>query len=210
LFFADLGSIDQSLPSPEERSLLIDALSHESTFLARLVLSKESDLEELVDYWGRGGRARDVRPILESVLRAQGEQSIDITHLLPPFARRRLYTYHAVSEEKSRSGRGCHWSALNFFCAQPDDRFCDAQEVVRALHGECDHVDGNLRLGDVVAFIDQKRLIHTAVYIADDILFTKNGHSPTTPWMLMKLEDMKYYYPRRNAVEVRYYRRKDP
>jgi hypothetical protein len=209
LFFADMQSIEHSLPSPEERSLLIEALSHESTFLVRLELSEESDLEELVDYWGRGGRARDVRPILESVLSAEGEQSIDIMHLLPPFARRRLYTYHVATGEKLRPYRDCHWTSLNFFSEQADDRFCELKEVVRTLKEDYYRVDGNLRLGDVVVFFDQRTTIHTAVYIADDILFTKNGHSQTTPWMLMKLDDMKYYYPRRRELEIRYYRRKD-
>jgi hypothetical protein len=130
-------------------------------------------------------------------------------HLLPPFARRRLYTYHAVSEEKSRSGRDCHWSALNFFSEQPDDRFCDVNEVNRVLDEDYYRVRRDFRLGDVVEFFDQRGAMHSAVYLADDVLFTKNGRNSWHPWMLMKLDDMKYYYPRRRELQVEYYRRKD-
>ena len=103
-------------------------------------------------------------------------------HLLPPFARRRLYTYHPVTEEKSRYHLDCHWTALNFFSEQPDDRFGDVKEVSRALNGDYHRVSGNLRLGDVVVFMDQKKPVHSAVYVADDVLFTKNGRGSSMPW----------------------------
>ncbi len=210
LFFADLQSIQQSLPSPQQRSLLIEALSHESTFLVHVELTEESDLEGLANYWGRGGRIRDVRPILESLKEAGGEQRIDITYLLPPFARRRLYTYQLDSEESSRHNRDYHWSTMNFFSQKPDDRFCDLQEVIRALKEEYYRVYGNLRLGDVVAYFDDRAgLVHSAVFVADGIVFTNNHHGSVNPWMLMKLEDMKNYYPRRKGLQVRYYRRND-
>jgi hypothetical protein len=210
LCFADLPAIEESLSSPQQRLALIKALSRESTFLVRLEVTDESSLEGLVAYWGRGGRTEDVRSLLESVWRTGKGQQIAITYLLPPFARRRIYTYDAFSQEQSRPGRNCHWTALNFFSDQPDDRFCDIKEVTRALKEDYYQVYGNLRLGDVVAFVDsQGRLIHSAVFIADDILFTKNGPSSAHPWMFMKLEDMKSYYPTRQGMHVGYFRRRD-
>ncbi len=210
LFFSDMRIIEESLPSPEQRSLLVEALSHESTFMVRLELPEQSDLEELIAYWGCGGRKNDVRPILESLRHTDQKQSIDVTHLLPPFARRRLYTYEAFSEDGLRRSRDCHWTALNFFADRPDDRYCDIKEVVRALKEDHYHIYGNLRLGDLVAFFDdQMRLIHSAVFVADDILFTKNGPASFHPWMFIKLEDMKYFYPGRKELQVHYFRRKD-
>jgi len=210
LFFADLRSIDESLPSPEERSGLIKALSHESTFQVRLEYSEQSDLEQLVEYWGRGGRTREVRPILESLCEARGARSIDVTLLLPPFARSRLYTYQVFAEVKPGCYRDCHWAALNFFSEQPDDRFSDLLEVARAIKADYYRIYGNLRLGDLVTFVDnQQNQIHTAVFIADDFLFTKSGHGSSSPWMLMKIENLKDFYPRRGGLQVVCYRRKD-
>ena len=210
LFFADLRTIEESLPSPQERVLLIKALSRESTFMVRLEFIEEAHQEGLVHYWGRGGRAQDVRPILESLRRTGRGQRIDVTYLLPPFARRRIYTYDAFSKEKSRLGHNCHWTALNFFSDQPDDRYCDIQEVGRALKEDYYRIYGNLRLGDVVAFVNsQGKLIHSAVFIAADVLFTKNGPSSARPWMFVKLEEMKSFYPTRHGLQVGYFRRKD-
>jgi len=210
LFFTDLRTIEESLPSPEQRLKLIKALSHESTFLLQLELSEESDLEALVDYWSRGGRTENVRPILESLHQAGGQRSIDVTYLLPPFARRRIYTYDAFSDEKLRPSHNCHWTALNFFSDQPDDRKGDMQEVARALKEDYYVVYGNLRLGDLVAFFDDRlKLIHSAVFIADNVLFTKNGPASAHPWMFMKLKDMKSYYPTRDELRIRCFRRKD-
>lgn len=210
LFFADLPSLEQSLPSPEQRSLLIEALSDESTFLMQLELSPQSDLERLVEYWGRGGRTKDVRPILESLLHTGGEQSIDVTHLLPPFARSRLYTYHVATEQESQDRYHCHWTSLNFFSEEPDDRFCDVKEAVRTMKEDYYHVYGSFRLGDVVAFFDsQERLLHSAVFVADDVLFTNNARGSSSPWILMKLDDMKSYFPSRKELQIICYRRKD-
>ena len=36
--------------------------------------------------------------------------------------------------------------------------------------------------------------MHVAVYVADDIVFTKNGFHYTQPWILMHLKDMLETY----------------
>jgi hypothetical protein len=43
--------------------------------------------------------------------------------------------------------------------------------------------------------------------VADDILFTKNGPAMTRPWMLMKQEHLRHFYPQSAGVQVRLYRR---
>ena len=99
---------------------------------------------------------------------------------------------------------------MNFFAEQPDDRFLDVDEVVQTLAQDYYRIFGNPRLGDVVVFLDADgMLVHSAVYVADDVLFTKNGPSSLHPWMLMKLDDMMDFYPRRQGLKTRYFRRKD-
>ena len=36
----------------------------------------------------------------------------------------------------------------------------------------------------------QRTAIHAAAYVADDMVFTKNGESCTQPWILMHMQDM--------------------
>ena len=37
-------------------------------------------------------------------------------------------------------------------------------------------------------------LVHSATYLADDVVFTKNGGIFTQPWTYMKLSDLVTYY----------------
>jgi len=210
LFFADLRSIEESLPSPEERLALLKTLSREATYLVRIRVTRQSDIEAMVNYWGRNGRAKEVRPLLEALASVEGGESGSIRALLPPFARQRLLTYPDPAEKGPAVNHDCHWSSLNFFSDEPDERFCDEAEIARTLDREYYRVYGNYQLGDLVLFFcDDSRFMHSAVFIADDILFTKNGNLSSRPWMLMKLEDMKTFYPTLKPVEVRFYRRKD-
>jgi hypothetical protein len=210
LFFADLRSIEESLPSPEERLALLKTLSREATYLVKIRVTPEADIEALVNYWGRNGRAKEVRPILEALASVEGGESSSIRALLPPFARQRLLTYPDPPEKGPAVNHDCHWSSFNFFSEEPDDRFCDETEIARTLDREYYRVYGNFQLGDLVLFFgNENSFLHSAVFLADDILFTKNGNLSSRPWMLMKLEDMKTFYPTLKPVDVRFYRRKD-
>jgi hypothetical protein len=207
LFFADLRQIEGAFSSPEERLHVIRALSRESTYLVSLKVTPESDVAALVDYWGRGGRGKDVRPLIEALANIQGGHKMSIAYLLPPFARDRLFTFPVPAESVADMKRDCHWTALNFFSKQPDDRFCNPAEVLRALTHDYYRVYSNPLLGDVVEFVDETgNARHAAVYIADDFVFTKNGVSSSRPWMLMRLGELKSYYPTRKPLQVLFYR----
>ncbi len=70
------------------------------------------------------------------------------------------------------------------------------------------------QLGDLVFLSgDDNQAIHAAVYIADDIVFTKNGFHFTQPWILMHLKDMVETYaarqPTDKQLKVLYYRKKN-
>lgn len=213
MFFADLRTIESDIATSEERRLLLKALSQERTFLVQLNVPANSDIESLVRYWGRRGQAKDIRPILESLAGIQSDaegEDISIVHLLPPFSRRRIFTYPVPAERLPAINRDCHWTALNFFAETPDDALCDAQTVAKTIVNDYHRIYGDLRVGDVAMFFNgPDTYIHSAVYIADDVFFTKNGSLSTRPWMFMRLDDLKEYYPTLKPLEVRYYRKND-
>ncbi|MDP6546233.1 MAG: hypothetical protein QGH60_19815 [Phycisphaerae bacterium] len=209
MYFGDFRTIGY-LPSHTERSNLLKTLMRNATFIAHLKVSPDSDLEALVKYWGRGGRAHEVRPILEALMRRGGEQAINITHLLPALARRKLYTYpkRSDSDIELRS-RDCHWTSMNFFNDVLDDSFCDIRKVNTALQTKYYRISDPLRLGDVIVlFTPQMRFIHSAVYIADDVFFHRCGSRSYEPWALTRRKDLKAYYPSHDKFTVHYYRRK--
>ena len=207
MYFVDLPSLGY-LASRTERLNLLKTLLRHSTFLAHLKISPASDLEALVKYWGHGGRAHEVRPILEALMQRGDEQTINITHLLPALARRKLYTYPARSDSDiAVRNRNCHWTAMNFFNEVPDDSFCDSKKVPVALRTNYYRISGGLRLGDVIVILtSQMEPVHSAVYIADDVFFHKCGSKSIEPWALTRRKHLDSYYPSHQKFEIRYFR----
>ena len=210
MYFADLRSIVDKLKSRNELLNLVKTLSREATFIVHLKVSAESDIESLIEYWGRGGRTGEIRPIIESLAQHGEDQVVDIMHLLPQLPRQLLYTYQSYSDADIRRRRDCHWTSINFFMDTPDDRFCDPKEVIAALRKDYRQIQGDLLLGDIALVLDANEMsVHSGVYIADDIFFHRCGPGASAAWTLALGEDLLNYYPRSQRCTIRYYRRKD-
>ncbi|MDP6633554.1 MAG: hypothetical protein QGG42_01480 [Phycisphaerae bacterium] len=210
MYFADLRSIAETVNPPSQLPRLVRALSRDATVLVHLKLDKNDNIDALVKYWGCGGREQQVRPILESLVRNGVEREINIVHLLPPLARRKLYTYSPRLDAETRPKRDCNWTAANFFNETPDDRFCDPKEVVKMLRNDYRRVHSSLQLGDIAVVLDEKKMsVHSAVYVADEIYFHKCGPGASAPWTLAREKDLASYYPRTKQGSIWFYRRKD-
>ena len=155
-------------------------------------MSSAADTEAAVAYWGQGRRNEQVRPLLEALTREGANQSMDVTPLLPPLAQKHLYTY-------PHDGRGkfldCRWTALNFLADVPDDRFLQDDEIFRTLQDDYASVPEHFALGDIILLRNRAgQVIHMCNYVADNIVFTKNGGDPSQPWMLSTLHDVINFY----------------
>jgi hypothetical protein len=141
------------------------------------------------------------------------DRFIDVIHLLPPFARDHLYCYPklSVADLDKPAVVNCLWTSLNFFPPKPNDRFLDAAIALKALKEDYFVVETDFELGDIVAFLDEKGdIFHAAVFIADDLVFSKNGILAMAPWSLMSLDDVKGYYRWRSEnPRLIVHRRKD-
>ncbi|MCO6457781.1 MAG: hypothetical protein J5I93_20950 [Pirellulaceae bacterium] len=209
LFFADLPLVLPRIRESAERTLLLKALAGEVTMLMRLRVGPWSDIERLVSYWSHGGRNKDFRPILESLARCAGGESLDVVHLLPPFARRLLYTYPRPPRGPGDTLKDCHWTSLNFFNELPDNRFLDLEFVVRTIEQDYYRIYHGAAFGDLVIFCTPHgEVFHSAIHVADEVAFTKQGATTSRPWMLMRIEHLRYFYARSEPVEIRYYRRR--
>lgn len=210
LHFADLGAIRAEL-TDSELQRLIKVLNRRRTYLVKLTLEDPRDVDAASEYWGTGGRRTDIRAILESTSGASAEP-IDIVHLLPNFGRDYLYRFPRITGEDLARPiiANCLWTALNFFRRVPDDRFLDVNHALTVLKQDYYLVQANYRLGDVIAFVDEnENLFHAAVYLADDLVFTKNGTTPMSPWAIMKLEDVVETYRFRSAKPRLIYHRSE-
>lgn len=210
LCFADLGEVLTQIKASDERVRLVKTLSRETTILMKLHVDAHTDVDALLKYWGRQGRAKDLEPLLESLKRIPGGASIDVVHLLPPFARMRLYTYPLPLPNAKELVQDCFWTSFNFFNEPPENRFGDTAGVKAALDKDYYIAQDDPRFGDLLMLVDQHgRAIHAAVYVADDVVFTKNGAAFTHPWLLMDLRDVLTLYGVDGPPRVIFYRLKD-
>lgn len=103
--------------------------------------------------------------------------------------------------------------SLNFARPVPDDRFADPAIVQQTLNSDYALVEGRARFGDVIAlFGPAGEVLHTAVYLADDLVFTRNGSLHFQPYVVMRLAELVSYYsatyPLAGPLEMDVYRRK--
>lgn len=210
-YFSDFEIVMRRVPSSEERLLLLKALNRQPGVLARLRIRPTTDVDKLLGYWTQspGVRAKDLRPLVESLKRLPDGGTVSLVYFLPPFARERLYTF-PMPPRAGEPAMDCHWSSLNFFSDQPEDRFGDPSYAGAYLSKNYYPVQKPSVYGDVIVLTDEKNAgIHSAVYVADDIVFTKNGNNHQQPWMLMRLNNLVAKYAAKGNLRVTAYRHKN-
>ncbi|MFO1477259.1 MAG: hypothetical protein U1F98_11470 [Verrucomicrobiota bacterium] len=195
LCLADLQVLPARL-SPIEVQRVIQTLSKVPAYRLRLRVGPESDVDNLVAYWGKGGRENQIRPLLESMRALPEGGWIGVERLLPPMPQLRLDTFPAATADPQSREEDCVWTSLNFYRDPPDNRFLDPVYARSALATEYQPVRGKPSFGDVLALVDASgSSLHMCVYLADDFVFTKNGIDRSQPWVIMKLSDTLACYP---------------
>ncbi|MFA6561584.1 MAG: hypothetical protein WCV00_06715 [Verrucomicrobiia bacterium] len=195
LLLADIFVLMSQMADSAERRELYQTVMQQWTYTAKLRVKPDSNIDQLADYWGAGRRNKDLRPLLESLRRVQGGAELDIAHLLPTFARERLYTFPYPTENPLELRRDCHWTSLNFFNEVPDDSFTDLKNVAHVMAADHDPVIGNPKMGDIVLLMSPTgSVVHSCVYIVDGIVFNKRGSHFLEPWVLVKLQDAVDFY----------------
>jgi hypothetical protein len=208
LCFSDLPEALANIPLPAERRIVARTLMSRSGLLMNLRVHPDSDITALTDYWSRGGRAKDVSALLESLTRVPGGAGIDIAHLLPAFARARLDTFPKPPALPGPEP-DCYWTAMNFFKSVPSPCYESDEDWRNDLAKNYAPVSSPT-LGDVIFLLRPDNVpYHAAVYIADDVVFTKNGGNYRQPWLLMKMADMLGRYPTSFPPQIAFYRQKE-
>lgn len=213
MYLADIELAREEIGSGPEFQALVRRLLRQEAILVSVRVDRPDQLDTLAEYWGRGGRKTDIQPLLESIGDAGPTQSINISELLPELPRRLLYRYQKVSLEDLGKPQlaNCFWTALNFFASEPDDRYLDPEVAMNTLRRDYFLVHDGMQLGDVVVLSSHAmNVFHVATYLADDLVFTKNGAFSLAPWTILQLDDLKGpYVGHTNDWMVTYYRRKD-
>lgn len=197
---ADIDVLQEKLGPDDFRDVFASLYSEQSLFLS-LRVNPSTDVNALARYWGRGGREQEVLAILKSVAKSPGGGTVNVAYLLPQFARLRLYTFAPATTNSAATGQDCFWTALNFFKRESEVQVTDSSSV-DTLTREHRETRDPPSFGDVVLFLESRKPVHACVYIADDVVFTKNGVNYHQPWVLMKMSDLRPRYATDRAMSM--------
>lgn len=208
LCFADAPAFSQ-LSTLDETKLLVKCLWRVSTFVMKVRVHPDADVDALVKYWGGFGAGKAYKPLIESMSRVEAGSTINISYFLPPFPRLRLYTY-PDPRDTNIVRQDCFWSAMNFFNSAADNGFFDPAYTRKVLATQYDRLsDSSRQFGDLLLLLGKdNEALHMCVYLADDVVFTKNGANTQQPWVLMRIPEMLGEYEKQRPFEIVVYRRK--
>jgi hypothetical protein len=212
--FSDLPLLLNYAQSDEEARFIFKTFTRTRSLMVKLEISKEeTNTEDLVNYWttGLGLRRKDIEPLIDSLMEVGGVERLDLVHVLPALTRKLLYTYPGMEIARHGIMPDCHWTSLNFFNYEPHQYLLDSRLATSSVLESFTPVEPPFRYGDILFFLDSDRgdAFHSCVFLADDIVYTKNGRNALSPWILMTLEDVKKIYLYRGNGNVQGYRHKD-
>jgi len=207
---ADLG-IAKKLIREHSFEEFLEMIYSTPAYTVRLRVMPDSDIHTLAAYWGRGGREKQITPLLRSLANVPGGGSISIIALLPEFARNRVYTFPTTWDDATANRQDCAYTAMNFFNQVVNTNFLNPETIQQTLVRDYLPANDQPTFGDLVQLVDgEGRIFHMSVFLADDFVFTKNGVSLTEPWTIMRLKDMlTLYFANRTEGRVLVLRRKE-
>lgn len=207
--FSDVEVLLSYAQSDAEVRRIMKLVTRVRTLVARVKVTPDTDFVALYEYWSDQRRSRSIRPFLDSIAENPGDTSLDVIHLLPALPRRLLYTYPTFDLATSGRLPDCHWTSLNFFSRNPNAYYLDSRLASAHVVETYAKVSAPYRFGDVLFFINASGgAIHSCVYVADDIVYTKNGDNALTPWILMRMPNVIDIYSEQPGLQIQGYRRK--
>jgi hypothetical protein len=210
MMFSDLPAVLEKISSPTEKLNLEKALSRRWTMLLKLHVAAGADVDRLLSYWARAGQGKDLRPLLQAMAKLPNGAIVDVTHLLPPMPTERIFTYPYPSYNQPEN---CHWTSFNFFRDPPEGDYSKPDQIRKKLDSDYYPVFSDPRFGDLV-FLTKPNgdIVHSATYIADNVVYTKNGGHYSAPWLLMEMSRLLDCYATfvgpDEQLKVLYYRNK--
>ena len=204
LLLADVSLLCAQANDAAERAAILATVWRVSGRLVTLRLTPSSDIDAIARYWTSPGRRKSIGTFLESLRPREGEIEVDLGHLLPPVARRLLNTFPGPDVAPRVD---CVWTARHFFSPRADESRDAGTECVDYVRQHTLAIPFEQRgFGDLIEFATADGLVlHVAVYLADDLVFTKNGATRLQPWHISTIGVIRSLYPAVTALRARRY-----
>ena len=196
------------IPTLERRVAMARSMSRQSAVIAGLSIRPDTDIDKIAGYWGNMPNVHftDIRPMMEALKALPQGGLLNLVYLMPKFARDRLYTF-PMPPKPGDAVMDCHWTTFNFACDPPDNRFSDPDFDVQFIQNHYYQIAAPSQYGDILLLMnDRQEIKHSAVYLAGDLVFTKNGNNFRQPWTIMRIPGLMATFsatPQMKAIYVR-------
>ena len=207
---SDYGFLLDKIPTRERRVAMAQSLSRQSAVIAGLSIRPDTDIDKIAAYWGSMPNVHfiDIRPMMEALKALPQGGLLNLVYLMPKFARDRLYTF-PMPNQSGNPVMDCHWTTFNFANDTPDDQFSDPNFDAQFIQKYYYPIAEPSQYGDILLLMNGRQEIkHSAVYLAGDLVFTKNGNNYLQPWLIMRIPDLLANYPATPPMRAVYMRLK--
>lgn len=213
---SDYGTLYHALETEAERLAAQRAALRFASLVVLLEKPRPEEVQRIARYW-RNRQGKNVRTLLESFAAANDDHRfLDVIHLLPPIAREFVNTYFVPGQPTPVPS--CYWTAFNFDRDVPDQRYMvipglsDTQgaDAWRELMTSYELIDEPGELGDIIAYRreGEPSVDHVCTFVAEGIVFTKNGSAFSAPWLLARTSDVDATYLAAPGTERLVFRRR--
>ncbi|RFC48132.1 MAG: hypothetical protein DVB23_000693 [Verrucomicrobia bacterium] len=207
--FSDVPLLVAKSQGESDLKTFYKALTRTRTYLVRISIGPHTDTIALKSYWRPPGstfRRKDVEPLIESLKETGTEMQLDLVHLMPPLARKLLYTYPGPENTAKGILPDCHWTCLNYFNYEPHGYLLDSKLATSKVLEDYELGTGPYHYGDILFFIDDLNgdAFHSCVFLKEDLVFTKNGRNQMAPWIISTLDEISRIYltSRKGHIEI--------
>lgn len=205
-YLSDIAFTLRNTTSAAEERLLFQALLRRKALIVRLRPGTLESSRSIASYWSADYKNKEVLPLLESVVHSNEGGSIDIAHLLPAIPRQYLNIFPALSDGLNGRFPDWFWTCYNFFRFTPRPVYADSPERDSLILREFIEVSPPYQFGDMIVLSSGGKSIHGCIYIAEEIVYTKNGPDVFSPWVLMRVQDVIGYHDRMGDASLTAYR----
>ncbi len=210
--FSDIPYLLSFAQTDSEARTIFKAMTRTRGLMVKIEADHDTNIDEVVGYWtlGMGLRRKDVEPLFQSIIDTDGIEALPLSHMLPALVRKLVYTYPSLDMGKNGILPDCHWTSLNFFNYDPHEYLLDSRLATSAVLEKFEPINPPYKYGDILFFLSNATgdAYHSCVYLADNLVYTKNGRNLLSPWLIMKREDVEKVYLYRGDGHVQGFRRK--
>ncbi len=210
LVFSNVGVLLSYAQNGEEIKNTLRAITRcMSLVVSKKFPLKQDQRETFLRYWISNQPESPRMTFIKAISRETDiNDTVDVMHFLPVIMREKLYTFPSLRDGVKGRLPDCHWTSLNFFNLTPRDYYRSTSLAAIQLTQAYNQVSGPYQFGDVLCYTDNGDGLHTCVYIADNIVLTKNGENILAPWVLLTIEDVSKIYKRSPTTQIQAYRLK--